>query len=98
MDYLVAGRGETASAGRAIRRRVRDVRQINWVLRIGYIEKRRSVHLVGEIQPVDRAARMMGHVGNVTVALMHDDWLVSRASIQTVVPEQLGVPFGLRRS
>src|SRR5262249_13703062 len=68
------------------------------MLRIGHIKNRRPVQLVLAVQPVDRAARMMSHVSDVTVALAHDERLVGRPSIQTVGAEQLGVPFGLRRS
>src|SRR6185437_2367690 len=56
------------------------------------------VDIVLEIEPVDRAARMVRHVGNVTVALVHDERLIGRAPIQTVVAEQLSVPLGLRCS
>src|SRR6266513_1216748 len=91
MCHLVTGGIERAA-------RSRDMRQIDWVSGVGYIENGGSVSLAGEGQPANGRASMVSHVRDVALALANDERLIGRASVQGVIARQFHVPCRLRRS
>ena len=70
VGHLIAGRIKRAT-------RPLDVRQVHQVPRVGDIENGSAVGLALAVQPVDRRAGMMSHIGDEAVALADDERLVS---------------------
>jgi hypothetical protein len=71
--------------------RTRDVRQVARARRVGDVDDRGAVVLVGAGQRIARLATVMADVGDHAPALLVDRRLVRRASLQIVVADQLHV-------